>query len=97
MNDGTLILNGDGSATLSRERLNAGLEAAWELEALASILPSLVPCTADSGPAHFAVRGIADRIRRLSCAAMSALSDDLHPLADLQRIVLGTTSGEVAA
>lgn len=97
MNDGTLTLHDDGSATLSRERLNAGLEAAWELEALAGILPSLVPCTADSGPAHFAVRGIADRIRRLSCATMSAMSDDLHPLADLQRTVLGTTNGVAAS
>lgn len=89
MNDGTLTLHDDGSATLSRERLNAGLEAAWELEALAQVLPGLVPCTADSGPAHFAVRGIADRIRRLSCAAMSALSDDLHPLVDLEHTVFG--------
>lgn len=96
MKDNTLTMHGDGSATLSRERLNAGLEAAWELEALAKVLPGLVPCTADSGPAHFAVRGISDRIRRLSCAAMSALSDELHPLEDLQRTILGATS-EVAA
>ena len=92
MSDNTLTLHGDGSATLSADRLTVTLECCWELESLAQVLPSLVPCTADSGPAHFAVRGIADRIRRLSCAAMSALSDDLHPLEDLQRTVLGCAS-----
>ena len=90
--DNTLTEHADGSVTLSASRLHVCLEAAWELEALAQVLPGLVPCTADSGPAHFAVRGIADRIRRLSCAAMSALSDDLHPLEDLQRTVLGCAS-----
>ena len=94
--DNTLTEHADGSVTLSASRLNVSLEACWELEALAGILPSLVPMTAESGPAHFAVRGIADRIRRLSCATMSALSDDLHPLEDLQRMVLGATSGEAA-
>ena len=94
--DNTLTEHDDGSVTLSASRLNVSLEACWELEALAQVLPGLVPSTADSGPAHFAVRGIADRIRRLSCAAMSALSDDSHPLEDLQRMVLGTTSGETA-
>ena len=92
----TLTEHADGSVTLSAGRLNVSLEACWELEALAQVLPSLVPCTADSGPAHFAVCGIADRIRRLSCAAMSALSDDLHPLEDLQRTVLVTSSSEAS-
>ena len=96
MSDGTLNLHGDGSATLSSGRLTVCLEAAWELEALASILPGLVPSTAESGPAHFAVRGIADRIRRLSCAAMSGLNDDLHPLSDLQLVVLGSPRVEAA-
>ena len=93
MSDGTLNLHGDGSATLSADRLTVTLEACWELEALAQVLPGLVPCTAESGPAHFAVRGIADRIRRLSCAAMSALHDDQEPVEALQLMVLGTTSG----
>ena len=88
----TLTEHADGSVTLSASRLNVCLEAAWELEALANILPGLVPCAADSGPAHFAVRGIADRIRRLSCATMSGLSDDMQPLEDLQRTVLGCGS-----
>lgn len=96
MSDNTLTLHDEGSATLSASRLNVVLEAAWELEALAHVLPGLVPCTAESGPAHFAVRCIADRIRRLGWAVMSGLSDELHPLADLQRTVLVTTSsGEV--
>lgn len=95
--DNTLTEHADGSVTLSASRLHVCLEAAWELEALAGILPSLVPMTAESGPAHFAVRGIADRIRRLSCATMSGLSDDLHPLVDLQRTVLVTRSSEASS
>lgn len=94
MSDNTLTLHGDGSATLSADRLNVTLECCWELEALANVLPGLVPCTADSGPAHFVVRSIADRIRRLSCAAMSGLNDDMETVADLQRTVLITTMGE---
>ena len=96
MSDNTLTEHADGSVTLSASRLTVSLEACWELEALAQVLPGLVPSPADSGPAHFVVRSIADRIRRLSCAAMSALSDDSHPLEDLQRMVLGATSGEAA-
>lgn len=94
MSDNTLTEHADGSVTLSASRLTVSLEACWELEALAQVLPGLVPNLAESGPAHFAVRGIADRIRRLSCAAMSALSDDSHPLEDLQRMVLGATCGD---
>lgn len=93
MSDGTLNLHGDGSATLSPDRLSACLSAAWELEALAQVLPGLVPNLAESGPAHFAVRGIADRIRRLSCAVMLGLSDDQESVEALQLMVLGTTSG----
>lgn len=96
MSDGTLNLHGDGSATLSPDRLSACLSAAWELEALAQVLPGLVPSLAESGPYHFAVRGIADRIRRLSCAVMSGLDDDLEPVAHLEREVFGTAQREAA-
>ena len=96
MSDNTLTLHGDGSATLSADRLTACLEAAWELEALAQVLPGLVPCTAESGPAHFAVRSMADRIRRLSCAVMSGLHDDLAPVEALQLTVLVAPRREAA-
>lgn len=43
MSDNTLTLHGDGSATLSTDRLSACLSAAWELEALAQVLPGLCP------------------------------------------------------
>jgi hypothetical protein len=66
------------------------------LEALAQVLPGLVPNLAESGPSHFAVRGIADRIRRLSCAVMSGLSDDAETLANLEREVLGTAQTPAA-
>lgn len=96
MSDNTLTEHADGSVTLSASRLTVSLEACWELEALAQVLPGLVPNLAESGPAHFAVRGIADRIRRLSCAVMSGLHDDAETLANLEREVLGTAQTATA-
>lgn len=49
-------------------------EAAWEIEALARVLPSLVPIE-DRG-AHFVVRAMAGRLLRLSMVLQSALEGD---------------------
>ena len=86
MSDGTLNEHGDGSATLSSDRHMVLLQAAFELEALAGILPGLVP---DHEPSHLTVRGIAGRIRSLSGVLMSGLSDDSEPVAHLEREVFG--------
>lgn len=91
MSDNTLTMHGDGSATLSTSRLSACLDSIYELEALAAILPGLVPNTAESGRAHYAVRGIAVRIRRLSQLVMSGLSDDLESVENLHVTILGST------
>lgn len=89
MSDNTLTKHAQGGVTLSQERLDICLESVYELEALAQILPGLVPNAAESGPAHYAVRALADRIRRLSCTVLSSLDDDLHPLGDLEHTVFG--------
>lgn len=85
MSNNTLTAHQDGSATLSHDRLNACLEAAWELEALANVLPGLVPNVSEAHGAHHAVRGIADRIRRLSSVLMGGLSDDAETVQALER------------
>lgn len=77
-----------GAVTLSGARRRACLEAAWELDALARILPSQVPHV-DDLQAHHAVRGIAGRMLRLSKLLMEGLDENEKcvPTADLERII----------
>ena len=84
MRDGTLTELKDGGATLSRERLNACLEAAYELEALANILPGVVLDVAEADGAHYAVRGIAHRIRDLSRMVIGGLTDHAETVLTLE-------------
>ena len=93
MSDKGLILPQDGGAVLSEERRLVCLEAAWELEAMANVLPSLVPIYL---PCHFVLRGLSDRIRRLSDVVVSGLSDEEDPLEKLERMVFGPARGEDA-
>lgn len=95
MSDNTLTEHADGSATLSRERLMVCLESAWELEALASVLPGMVPNISEAHGAHHAVRGLSDRINRLSCVLMAGLHDDAATVETLERRVF--VGGRVAA
>ena len=65
------------------------LEVAWEIDALARVLPGLVPCVADGTPdPHFVVRAIAGRLLRLSGVLMgmadNEAADDLMQVIDLQ-------------
>jgi hypothetical protein len=67
------------------------LEVGWEIDALARVLPGLVPCVAD-GPEgadpHFVVRALAGRLLRLSGVLMgmadNEAADDLMQVIDLQ-------------
>ena len=93
--ESTLIEHPDGSVTLSSERLMVCLESVWELEALANVLPGMVPNIAAAHGAHHAVRGLSDRIKRLSCVLISGLSDDGELLETLERRVF--VGGRVAA
>jgi len=89
----TLTEHQDGSATLSSDRHMVCLQAVWELEALAGILPGLVP---DHEISHLTVRGIAGRIRSLSRVVISGLSDEIAPVAHLEREVFGPAQREAA-
>lgn len=73
--------------TLSHARQLACLQAAWELDALARILPGQVPNEADCNGPHFVVRGIAGRMLRLSKVLMDGLGDDLQTTEKLERII----------
>lgn len=76
----------NGAMTLGHERLLVCLEALWEIEVLAGMLPGLVP--EEVHCAHLAVRGVACRLRDLSRAVMSGLDDAVLATADLERRVL---------
>ena len=66
------------------------LEVAWEIDALARVLPALVPCIAEHAPAdpHFVVRALAGRLLRLSGVLMGVADndawDELVAVIDLQ-------------
>jgi hypothetical protein len=76
------------SVTLSSERQTVCLEAAWELDALAELLPTLVPNIEEAHGAYHVVRGISARIRQLACAVMSGLHDGTEATKALRREVL---------
>ena len=63
------------------------LDATYEIEALAALLPGLVPREVDG--AYLVVRGIAARLAHLSGVVMSGLNDDDASTVDLQYSVSG--------
>lgn len=63
--------------TLSEVTQRLLLEAVWELDKLGRVLPNLVPLDDDQN--HYAVKGVAGRMVRLTSALMDGLqgtSDD---------------------
>lgn len=83
----SLTRNENKSVTLGKDRHMVCLQSAWELEALAYMLPTLVPNTNEDSSAHFSVRGIASRVLALSNVLMSTLDDQVIPTRDLEAIV----------
>lgn len=75
------VINDDREpTTLSYARKRIAMEAVWELDALATVLPTVVPNLEEEQGPHYAVRGIAGRLKVLSHVLMSALDDDVsHP------------------
>lgn len=67
-------------APMSETRHRLCLEVAWEIDAIARVLPDLVPCGADQPAAdpHFVVRALAGRLLRLSGVLMGAVDDPSH-------------------
>ena len=67
------------------ERKHLCLEATWELDKIARMLPGLVPL--DDDQQHFAVKALAGRILRLTSALMDGLGDDTRTNEDMRRII----------
>ena len=78
-----------GGVVLSKRRMDACLEAAWEIDALARILPDQVPNIEECHGAHHVVRGIAGRLLRLTSLLMSGIGEggDDSDIEALERIV----------
>lgn len=79
------MLNTDTPITLSPTRQRACLEAAWEIEALASLLPKLD--LTEEPAAALQLRGLAARLAQLAGVVMSGLDDAAVADADLQRLL----------
>lgn len=67
----------NGDVTLSKARYMVCLEASWELEAIAMMLPDAVANTdEDAFLSRLRVRSMAGRILQLANALMAGLSDN---------------------
>jgi hypothetical protein len=68
-------------------RRSVCLQAAWEIDALARILPDHVP--PDEHQAHMVIRGLAVRISNLAEQLMAGLGDGMVTTREIERRVLG--------
>lgn len=75
------------AVTLSAARHDVCLEAAWELDALARVLPDLAHVEGET-QLLLVVRGITGRMLRLTDALMAGLNDDAVTDKELRRKVL---------
>ena len=80
-----LTILADNSAYLSSERHHVCLQAAWELEELAFLIPKAFE--------GLALRGIAGRIQTLSGVLMSALLDEGESTGELTRLTAVSMTG----
>lgn len=72
--------------TLDGPRKMACLEAAWEIDALARILPGLLPDDEEDN-GRLAVRGVAGRLLRLAFVVMNGIGDEMQPTEKLEKII----------
>ena len=64
------------------------LECAYELDAIAVALPSMVPDSEDARGAHLLVRGMSARLRQLSTILVRAIDDDHETNERLEQLLL---------
>lgn len=78
----------NGDVTLGKARHDVCMEVAYEMEALAYVLPQLTSNSdVEALNTGFAVRGIAGRYVALAEVLLAALSDDAETTRDLARRV----------
>jgi len=86
----SLTTHKDLSVTLTAERNQLCLEAAWELDALAELLPKVTTSEIpEANRTGFQVRVIAHRLRLLASILMSGLGDSLETEDELERQLNG--------
>lgn len=79
----------NGAVTLSKARHGVCMEAAWELESLAYVLPTVTTNhDEEATQSGFVVRGIASRFLELAGVLMAGLFDDAETTEDLACRVL---------
>lgn len=69
----------------SSPRLRLCLDAVWEIDKLAKLLPGVVPQTIEGE--YLVVRGIAGRMLRLTSALMQGLSENAVSTDEIAQIV----------
>lgn len=82
-----ITINADLSVTLSAERAWLCVQAAQEIEALALVLPDLVPNTEEARSARLVVRGIAARILQLDEALMAGIDDEVTTEGEIHKTI----------
>ncbi len=85
LHPGGLTILADNSAHLSPERHHVCLQAAWELEELAFLIPKAFE--------GLALRGVAGRIKELSGVLMGALHDEGESTDELIRLTAVSMTG----
>jgi len=75
---------GDGPV-MDEGRITVCLEAAWEIDALARLLPSLLTRDDDDLAEFLQVRGVAARLRSISTVLMSACADEQETTESLRQ------------
>jgi hypothetical protein len=83
----SLLISQEGSVTLDKPRHSVCLEAAWEIEAIALMLPGAVEITDHVAyQSMLRVRCMAGRLRELASALMSGLDDEMVAVAGFDGI-----------
>lgn len=72
---------------MDEDRQELVLQAALEVDALARVLPGMVPNIPEAEGAHFLVRAMAGRLLRLASVLMSAAGDSGEPTERLARVL----------
>lgn len=75
----------DIGPVMDEGRITVCLEAAWEIDALARLLPSLLTRDDDNLAEFLQVRGIAARLRSIATVLMSACSDEQEAIESLRK------------
>lgn len=85
----SLAIVENGAVTLDKERHSVCMDAAYELDAISSMLSGAVECSDEAAMAsHLRVRCIAARVHALAGVLMSGLGDDAVRTEDLQSTVM---------